>query len=568
MQNHEIASIFDEVADMIEVSEDNFFRVRAYRNAARTIRDCSTQIADMSPEAIHKLPGIGADLASKIATILATGELPLHRELRQKVTPGIVALLRVPGLGPKRARALAEQLKVRDLGDLKKAAQSGAIATLRGFGPKMQHQILQHLTELEQHPAVRTLYSDAALVVEQLLAHMRKSRAVERLEPAGSFRRRKETVGDLDLLAVSSKPATVMEQLVSFPGVAEVVAKGETKTSVALNSGLHVDLRVVARQSYGAAMVYFTGSQAHGVHLRRIAIKHGLLLNEYGLYRDGGAIAGAKEEEVYAALGLQWIPPELREDRGEVEAAEAGKLPALIERGDLRGDLHTHTTYTDGRASVEQMAKAARERGLDYIAITDHSRRLAMAHGLDPKRLAEQWREIERVEKALGSIRLLRGIEVDILDDGSLDLPDKVLAQLDWVVASVHYKLEQSPAEMTRRMLKAIRNPHVDVIGHPSGRLLNRRASSEFDLAEVLRVAREEGCAMEVNSQPERLDLTDGACLSAKHAGVKLVISTDSHHPHDFALIEYGLNQARRGWIEPADVLNTRPLKQLRQRRR
>ena len=568
MQNHEIATIFDEVADMIEVSEDNFFRVRAYRNAARTIRDCTTQLAEMSPETVQKLPGIGADLAGKIATILATGELPLHRELRHKVPPGIIALLRVPGLGPKRARALAEKLKVRDLSDLKKAAQSGAVATLRGFGPKMQHQILQHLTELERHPAVRTLYSDAALVVEQLLAHMRKSRAVERLELAGSFRRRRETVGDLDLLAISSKPAAVMEQLVSFPGVAEVVAKGETKTSVALNSGLHVDLRVVPRQSYGAAMVYFTGSQAHGVHLRRIAIKHGFLLNEYGLYRDGTVIAAAKEEDIYAALDLKWIPPELREDRGEIEAAEAGKLPALIERSDLRGDLHTHTTYTDGRASVEQMAQAARERGLDYIAITDHSHRLAMAHGLDPKRLAEQWREIERVEKALGGIRLLRGIEVDILDDGSLDLPDKTLAQLDWVVASVHYKLEQSPAEMTRRIIKAIRNPNVDVLGHPSGRLLNRRAPSEFDLAEVLKVAREEGCAMEVNCQPERLDLNDGACLNAKHAGVKLVVSTDSHHPHDFAFVEYGLNQARRGWIEAADVLNTRPLEKLRQRRR
>ncbi len=336
MQNHEIANIFDEIADMIEVSEDNFFRVRAYRNAARTIRDCTSQLADMSPEAIDNLPGIGADLADKIATILATGELPLHRDLRRKVPPGIIALLRVPGLGPKRVRALSEKLKVRDLSDLKRAAQSGAVSTLRGFGPKMQHQILQHLTAMEDHPAVRTLYSDAAAVVEELIAHMRKSRAVERIEPAGSFRRRKETVGDLDLLVVSSKSAAVMEQLVSFPGVAEVVAKGETKTSVALKSGLHVDLRVVARENYGAAMVYFTGSQAHGVHLRRIAMRHGLLLNEYGLYRDSTAIAGAGEEKVYAALSLKWIPPELREDRGEIEAAEAGKLPALIERGDLR----------------------------------------------------------------------------------------------------------------------------------------------------------------------------------------------------------------------------------------
>jgi len=568
MQNQEIAKIFDEVADMIEVSEDNFFRVRAYRNAARTIRDSSKQMADMQPQVIQKLPGIGAEISKKIGVILATGELPLHRELQQKVPAGIIALLRVPGLGPKRARILVEQLKVRDLNDLKKAAQTGAIATIRGFGSKIQDQILRSLAQLEQRPATRTLFADAALTVEQLLTHLRNSRGIEHVEPAGSFRRRRETVGDLDLLAVSSEPAPVMERLVSFAGVAEVIAKGETKTSVKLNNGLQVDLRVVPRSSYGAAMVYFTGSQAHCVHLRRVAIKHGLLLNEYGLYRDGVAIAGAEENEVYAALGLKWIPPELREDRGEIEAAEAARLPRLIEREDLRGDLHTHTTYTDGRSSMEQMAKAARERGLEYIAITDHSQRLAMARGLDPKRLAEQWREIERVEKKIGGIRLLRGIEVDILEDGSLDLPDDTLDELEWVVASVHYKLNQSSAEMTQRMITAIRNPRVDVIGHPSGRLLNCREPSEFDLAEVLRVAREEGCALEINSQPDRLDLTDGACLSAKHAGVKLVLSTDSHHTRDFAAVEYGLNQARRGWIEPDDVLNTRPLKQLRQRRR
>jgi len=566
MQNHEIAKIFDEVADMIEVSEDNFFRVRAYRNAARTIRDCAP-LAEMNPDAIPRMPGIGAEISKKIGVILKTGELPLHRELQQKVPPGIIALLRVPGLGPKRARTLAEQLKIRDLNDLKQAAQTGAVASIRGFGAKMQEQIIQSLAQLERRPATRTMYSDAAEVVEKLIAHMRKCRVIESVELAGSFRRRRDTVGDLDLLAISAKPAQAMEHLLALPGIAEVVARGETKTSVTLHAGLQTDLRVVARESHGAAMVYFTGSQAHCVHLRRIAIKRGLLLNEYGLYRDGTSIAGASEDEVYSALGLKWIPPELREDRGEIEAAEADKLPLLIERGDLRGDLHTHTTYTDGRASVEQMAKAARARGLEYIAITDHSQRLAMTRGLDPKRLAEQWREIEKVEKNLGSIRLLRGIEVDILEDGGLDLPDETLEELDWVVASVHYKLNQSSAEMTQRLITAIRNPNVDVIGHPSGRLINRRDPSEFDLAQVLRVAREEGCAMEINSQPDRLDLIDGACLAAKRAGVKLVLSTDSHHPHDFAFVDYGLNQARRGWIEASDVLNTRPLKQLRQRR-
>jgi DNA polymerase (family X) len=333
-----------------------------------------------------------------------------------------------------------------------------------------------------------------------------------------------------------------------------------------LSGGLQVDLRVVTRESYGAAMVYFTGSQAHCIHLRRVAQRKDMLLNEYGLFGGDQRIAGATEEEVYAALGLPWIPPELREDRGEIEAAAEGRLPKLLTLEDLRGDLHSHSTYTDGRASIEQMATRARDAGLDYLAVTDHSRRIAMSHGLDPARLRDQWREIETVGKHLHGFKLLRGIEVDILDDGSLDLPDDVLGELDWVVASVHYKLNQSVAEMTQRMIKAIRNPHVDVIGHPSGRLLTGREPSAFDLAEVLRVAREEGCALEVNSQPERLDLTDNACLSAKHAGVKVVVSSDAHHPRDFAMLRYGVNQARRGWIEPGDVLNTRPLAQLRQR--
>jgi DNA polymerase (family 10) len=320
----------------------------------------------------------------------------------------------------------------------------------------------------------------------------------------------------------------------------------------------------VPPKSFATALVYFTGSKSHNVHLRRIAQGRGLLLNEYGLFRDSSVTAGRTEEEIYRALGLSWVPPELREDRGEIDAAASGKLPNLIERKDLRGDLHTHSLHTDGRASIEEMARQARENGLEYIAITDHSRRVAMAHGLDPDRLHEQSREIERIGKKLSGITLLHGIEVDILDDGRLDLPDDALGELDWVVASVHYKLDQDSAEMTRRLIKAIRNPNVDVIGHPSGRLLGHREPSKFDLSEILRVAREESCALEVDSQPDRLDLTDTACIAAKRAGVKLVISSDAHSTHDLELLEYGVNQARRGWIEKDDVLNTRPLKNLR----
>jgi len=566
MQNHEIAKILDEVADMIEVSEDNFFRVRAYRNAARTVHDHPVPLSEMDDKQLKELPGIGADLAGKLADLIKTGDFKVHRDLTAKIPHGLIELLRLPGLGPKRVRLLNEKLRIRDVKDLKQAIEAGALRTVRGFGPKMEQHLVEALASEKQAAAPRLMYAEAAQSADALLAHLRHARAVEQVEVAGSFRRRKETVGDLDMLAISTAPEAVMDHFARFSGIEKVLGKGETKSSVVLRGGLQVDLRVVPRKSYGAALVYFTGSKAHCIHLRRVAQNAGMLLNEYGLFRGEERVAGAGEEEVYRALGLPFIAPELREDRGEVEAAAEHRLPALLERGDLRGDLHSHSTYTDGRATIEQMALKAREAGLEYLAVTDHSQRLAMARGLDPSRLREQWREIEKVGKHLHGIKLLRGIEVDIIDDGTLDLPDEVLAELDWVVASVHYKLNQSSKDMTRRMIAAIRNPHVDVIGHPSGRLLTGREPSGFDLAEVLHTAREEGCALEVNSQAERLDLTDSACLAAKHAGVKLVVSSDAHHPRDFAMLEYGVNQARRGWIEPGDVLNTRPAAKLRQR--
>jgi DNA polymerase (family 10) len=566
MQNREIAAVFDEIADILEITEDDFFRVRAYRNAARTIRDHPAALVELTSEQMQEIPGIGADLAGKIATLIAAGELPLHRELMKKIPPGLLELRRLPSLGPKRIKLLHERLKVRDAASLKHAIESGAIRTVRGFGPKLEAQLLKALNRAEPEAPRRWPYAEAAQHAEELLAHMRKCRALEKVEVAGSFRRRRETIGDLDLLAVSRDPARVMEQMRSFPGVRDVLGSGETKTTVVLRAGIQVDLRVVPRKSYGAALVYFTGSKAHNVHLRRIAQTRGLLLNEYGLFRGEEIIAGATEETIYRALDLKWMEPELREDRGEIEAAGDSGLPHLIARGDLRGDLHSHSTWTDGRASIAEMARAARERGLEYVAVTDHSRRLAMAHGLDPVRIRDQWREIDAVAKRLKGITLLKGIEVDILEDGSLDLPDETLAELDWVVASVHYKLDQDERAMTQRMITAMRNPYVDVIGHPSGRLIDRREPSSFDLAEVLKVAREEGCALEVNSQPERLDLIDTACIAARRAGVKLVISSDSHHPSEFAFLDYGVNQARRGWVEADDVLNTRPLAKLRQR--
>jgi DNA polymerase (family X) len=567
MDNQEISKVLDEVADLLEIAGANFFRVRAYRNAARTLGDYPQPLAEMSAEELAELPGIGEDLAEKITELSAGKDIDIHRDLLKKVPHGLLDLRRIHGLGPRRIKLLHEELGVRDLASLGRAAKRGAIAKIRGLGAKLEEQVRNALKERQAEPEKRMLYSEAARIVANLLEHLRKSRAVAALEVAGSFRRRRDTVGDLDILAVSSEPGAVMKQMIAYSGVKETLGSGETKTSVMLSDGLQVDLRVVERKSYGAAIMYFTGSKAHNVHLRRIAQGKHLLLNEYGLFKGEKAIAGADEKGVYRALGLEWIEPELREDRGEIEASQHHKLPDLIERKDLRGDLHTHSTWTDGRASVEEMARAAKAAGLEYYAVTDHSQRLKMAHGLDPKRLREQWKEIGKVEAKVGGIRMLRGIEVDVLDDGSLDLPNDVLRQLDWVVASVHSKLEMDRAAMTRRMIAAIRNPVVDVIGHPSGRLIGRRAASSFDLDAVLKAAHEEGCALEVNSQPERLDLTDTACIAAKQAGVKLVISSDSHATSQFSGLEYGVNQARRGWIEAADVLNTRPLSKLRQRR-
>lgn len=568
MQNADIAKVLDEVADMLDVQGENFFRVRAYRNAARAIRDHPAALTDLDRETLREVPGVGADLAEKITTLIKTGDFPLHRQLARKVPSGLLELLNLPGLGPKRVNILAERLGVRSRADLHHAIETGQLRGLRGFGPKIEQHILRALAQREAAGPTRILYRDAADIAQTLVTHLSKSKAVSKVEVAGSFRRKRDTIGDLDALVASANAGRVMKHFLDFGDIATILGSGETKSTVVLKGGLQVDLRVVPPASYGAALMYFTGAKAHNVHLRRIAQGRGLLLNEYGLFRGEKVIAGKDEESVYRALGMPLIPPELREDRGEIEAAAASHLPKLVERDDIRGDLHTHSTWTDGRSSIEEMAHAARDNGLEYYALTDHSRRLAMVNGLTPQRLRDQRRELDRVGAAVTGITILHGIEVDILDDGNLDLPDETLEQLDWVVASVHYKLTQPPQEMTRRLIKAIRNPYVDVIGHPSGRLFNQRAPSDFDMSEVMRVAHDEGCALEVNSQPDRLDLNDTACMAARESGVKLVISSDSHHTTGFGLLEFGVNQARRGWVEAADVLNTRSLAAFRRHRR
>lgn len=566
MTNSEIAKYLAEIADMMELCGDNFFHVRAYRNASRAILDYPGNFSKLTIQQMEKVPDIGKGISSKVDTLIKTGELAIYQELRKKVPSALMEVMRLPALGPKRVKQLHDELGVGSLDDLKNALEAGALRTLRGFGSKMEESIRAALERRTVVATKRWLYADAAIEVERLLSYLRECPGVTRVEVAGSFRRCRDTVGDLDLLAISSDPAQVMRRLTEYSHVAHVGGVGDTKTTVILHDGLQVDLRVLREESYGAAMVYFSGSKDHCVHIRRIAQRMELSLNEYGLFRGTESIAARTEEEVYRALGLEWIPPELREDRGEIRAAAEHKLPHLITREDLRGDLHSHSTYTDGRASIEDMARAADRAGLEYLAVTDHSQRLAMVNGLTPERLREQWREIEDVQSRV-KVKLMRGIEVDIMEDGSLDLPDDLLAELDWVVASVHYKLSQPHDELTRRLVKAIQNPNVDVIGHPTGRILiDKREPSRFDFNEVARAAAGEGCALEVNSQAQRLDLIDTNCMAAKQAGVKLVISSDSHSPKGFGFLQFGVNQARRGWIEPGDVLNTRPIKDLRQR--
>jgi DNA polymerase (family X) len=571
MRNDEIAEILDEIADMLELRDDNFYHKRAYRLAAEGVRDFPQPIELLPRDQLQKIRGIGPNLASKLATLLETGELPLLKELREKFPRALLELKSIPGLGANRIKLLAELLNIRSRADLKRAVDSGSLAGLKGFGPKMQERLRKSLA-IETGPSKgetrRALYGEAAPIAGRLISHLRRHPYVERAEVAGSFRRRADTVGDLKLLAASAEPESVKRHFLDFPGIVHAIRPGASSdASVIVSGGLRVELHVVAPQNWSAALIWFTGSKSHCAQLQSVARARGLRFDGPALLRDGASMATRTEEEVYRALDLFWIPPELREARGEFEAAEH-RLPALLELADLRGDLHTHSTWTDGRASIEQMARSAEKHRLEYFALTDHSQRLKMVNGLDPARLRDQWREIDSVRERVPGVKLLRGIEVDILEDGELDLPQDVLAELDWVVASVHSKLDQEPAAMTERLLRAIRNPMVDVIGHPTGRLIGRRNPSNFDLDAVLRAASQEGCALEVNSQVDRLDLRDEFCREAKRAGVKLVISTDAHRHTGFSLLVNGVNQARRGWIEANDVLNTRPLAKLRQGRK
>jgi DNA polymerase (family 10) len=580
MENVEIARVLEDVADLLELQDANPFRIRAYRNAARTVESHTTPLRKLVAEGadLTELPGIGKDIAGYITELVRTGGLKLLRDLTKQVPRSLIELTRIPGLGPKRVKILWQELGVKSLADLERAGRQGAVAGLKGFGEKTQQKILAGI-EARRRRGTRFKLADADQYVEPLVEYLRAIPEVQLLEVAGSYRRRRETVGDIDLLVIARQPGPVVKRFTSYPEVRAVELAGDTKATVILECGLQVDLRILPRKSYGAALQYFTGSKEHSVKLRKRAVERGLRISEYGVFEVGkGAaeedagdpyagtmVAGREEREVYEAVGLPWIPPELREDRGEIEAAERGKLPTLITLEDIRGDLQMHTTWSDGHASVEEMLDACVARGYDYFAITDHSKALAMTGGLDEAKLRQQWEEMDEIVERRGKeIALLRSVEVDILPDGRLDLEDELLAGLDVVLVSIHSQLDLAPARQTRRILKAIQHPEVDILGHPTGRLINRRDPMEFDLDEVLHCAAELGVAVELNAHPDRLDLNDIHLLKARELGVKIVLGTDAHRPEDLALMRYGVDQARRGWLAKKHVLNTLPLKRLR----
>ncbi len=561
LSNSEIADLFDQLAELLEIEGENPFRVRAYHNAARTIRSQPKSLAEMiaTGEDLTELPGIGEAIAKKIGIVIQTGRLPQLEQVLKRTPKSLVELLKIEGLGPKRVKLLFSLLNVKTLEDLERAARSGKIRELPGFGPKTEELILRHLQQPSLHEK-RFLRFEAESIADALLAYLSHCPGIDRIVVAGSFRRWKETVGDLDILATVHDDEGVMAHFLNYEGIGEVLSHGTTRSSIKLKHGLKVDFRVVADESFGAALQYFTGSKAHNIALRTLAVRQGLKINEYGVFRDEKKRAGASEAEVYASLGLPYIVPELREGRGEIEAALENRLPKLVELEDIRGDLHCHTNETDGQDSLEAMAQAGRELGYEYLAITDHSRRLKVARGLDEKRLRRQMEQIDALNEKLEGITLLKGIEVDILEDGCLDLPDGILRDLDLTVCSVHYKFHLSEKKQTERILRAMDNPYCNILAHPTGRLINQREPYPVDLERMMQAAKEKGCILEINSQPERLDLSDEHCLMAREIGVKLAISTDAHSAMGLKLMRYGIAQARRGWLTAENIVNTKPL--------
>ncbi len=570
MNNADIAKVFDEMADLLELRGENAFRVRAYRNGAKTIQDLPQSVAEILADPdqdLKSLSGIGATLADKCVVLVETGQLPQLEELRANTPRVLIKMTRIPGLGAKKAATLQRELNIQTLEDLREACEQQRVRALKGFAAKTEQIILDGL-EIAEAASARLRLDQAERLVDQLRSHLEPCAAIERLEFAGSYRRGQETVGDIDILVVSNDHAQVMDLLESFPGRVGTIARGETKMSMRVDEQFQVDLRVVPAASFGAALQYFTGSKEHNVAIRGRARKMGMTVNEYGVARldaPDELIAGSTEEELYELLGLRWISPELREGRREIEWAEqGGSLPPLIELDDIVADLHMHTTASDGKNSIDEMAAAARAQGHQYIAITDHSKRVSMARGLDEQRVLEQWQQIDQFNaEQEDGFRVLKGIECDILESGPMDLPDEVLAEADWVIASVHYGQKQSREQITDRIVGALANRHVDTIAHPTGRLIGSRPPYEVDLEAVFQAAVEHGKSLELNASPMRLDLSETHLIAAASAGIPIVIDTDAHSVAGMDVMSYGVLQARRAGIEKHQVLNTWPLEKL-----
>jgi DNA polymerase (family 10) len=568
IDNKSIATMLYETADLMEINGDDSFRIRSYRNAAEAIEGNSQQIADIisEPKQVLAIPGIGKGMLQNLQEIFKEGSLKLHTELLEKYHPSMLSLLHIQGLGPKSIALIWSAFKVSDIDGLEKLAQEGKLRTLPRMSEKTEQKILKSI-ETFRNISGRFCLDDADKVAQKLTEHLAKLPGVEKITPAGSLRRGRETVGDLDILITgqcctdATQRTAVIEEILRFPGIMDVLAKGDNKVSFKLRNGMQVDVRLLPPDSFGAAMQYFTGSKTHNVTLRQRALKMGFTLNEYGLTRleDEKRVASRTEEEIYAKLGLDYIPPEMRENCGEIELAAKHEVPKLLTEADIRGDVHAHTVETDGKNTIEEMAAAARERGYKYMAITDHSKNLAFANGLDDKRAEAHIKRIRQSDEQIDGIKIFAGIEVDILADGSLDLSDDVLAQMDLVIASVHSAFNQEPDQMTERFLKVLDNPHVSIIGHPTGRILLRRDAYKFDIDAVLKKAVQNKIAMELNAYPDRLDLNDRHLRMAREYGVKIVINTDAHHTTHYDKIKYGILQARRAWLTPADVLNTLP---------
>ena len=565
ISNTEIADVFFTIADLLELKGENAFRVRAYRNAAHMIESLPQPVAEMiaKKQDLTKIPGIGDDLAEKMQTIVKKKSLPFLNSLKTSIPKGLIDMMQLPGLGPKKVNRLYKELHVKSLKELQQSCEKNKVQALTGFGVKVEQNILNALSRTRQYKEQFRL-DEAEQMIVPMLQYLNKIQGITSAIAVGSYRRSKETVGDIDILIIGNDHAKLMKQIMHYDAIKKVLAQGENRGMILLHSDVQVDFRIFSPLSYGAALLYFTGSKVHGIALRKIAIKKHLKLNEYGLYAGKKIIASQTEKSVYKALGLEFIPPELREDKGEIQAAQHHKLPALIQAKDLKGDLHAHTTHTDGRNTLQEMAREAQSLGYEYLAITDHSKRLTIAKGLDEKALLAEIKKIEKLNQHLKNFKLLKGIEVDILEDGSLDLSDNVLKELDIVVCSIHSKFNLPEKKQTERLIRAMDNPYCHIIGHPSGRLINKRPALSLNMDKVFHAAKERHCILEINSQPERLDLNGLYCQQAKALGLKFAISSDAHSTQGLHVIHYGIGQARRGWLEKNDVINTYSFEQLK----